>query len=97
MESFTGLRDLSHGMTDDELFWRATLVPEKEEFPFRRVPRVAFMFMTRGPMPMLRLWERFFSGQDVEKYSIYVHTPPRFEFEVSSSSVFYRRQIPSQV
>ncbi|KAI3448375.1 hypothetical protein Pfo_005040 [Paulownia fortunei] len=96
MESFIRLRNLSHRMTDDELFWRASLVPQKEEFPFRRVPRVAFMFLTRGPLPMLPLWERFFSGQDVEKYSIYVHALPGFELKVSNSSVFYRRQIPSQ-
>lgn len=90
-------RNLIHQMTDKELFWRASLVPQKEDFPFKRVPRVAFMFLTRGPLPMLRLWEKFFSGQDVEKYSIYVHALPGFELEVSNSSVFYRRQIPSQV
>lgn len=97
IESFTRVPTLSHRMTDDELFWRASLVPEKEEFPFKRVPGVAFMFMTRGPLPMLPLWERFFGGQDTEKYSIYVHTAPGFELDVSNSSVFYRRQIPSQV
>ncbi|KAL1553247.1 glycosyltransferase BC10 isoform X1 [Salvia divinorum] len=96
MERFLGQRNLIHQMTDKELFWRASLVPQKEEFPFRRVPRVAFMFLTRGPLPMLPLWERFFSGQDVEKYSIYVHALPGFELQVSNSSVFYRRQIPSQ-
>lgn len=97
MERFTRPRNLIHQMTDNELFWRASLVPQKEEFPFRRVPRVAFMFLTRGPLPMLPFWERFFTGQDVEKYSIYVHALPGFELEVSNSSVFYRRQIPSQV
>lgn len=97
MESFIRLQNLSHQMTDNELFWRASLVPQKEEFPFKRVPRVAFMFLTRGPLPMLPLWERFFSGQDVKKYSIYVHALPGFELKVSNSSVFYGRQIPSQV
>ncbi|KAL8540973.1 hypothetical protein ACS0TY_002304 [Phlomoides rotata] len=97
IESVIRPRDLSHGMTDDELIWRASLVPQKEEFPFRRVPRVAFMFLTRGPLPMLPLWERFFSGQGVEKYSIYVHALPGFDLNVTNSSVFYRRQIPSQV
>ncbi|KAK6121270.1 hypothetical protein DH2020_044973 [Rehmannia glutinosa] len=96
MESFVRLRNLNHRLRDDELFWRASFVPQKEELPFRRVPRVAFMFLTRGPLPMLPLWERFFSGQDVEKYSIYVHALPGFDLEVSNSSVFYRRQIPSQ-
>ncbi|KAK4424446.1 Glycosyltransferase BC10 [Sesamum alatum] len=94
--SFIGRRNLSHRMTDGELFWRASLVPQKEEFPFRRVPRVAFLFLTRGPLPMLPLWERFFSGQEVEMYSIYVHALPGYELKVSNSSVFYGRQIPSQ-
>ncbi|GFP99463.1 plant intracellular RAS-group-related lrr protein 6 [Phtheirospermum japonicum] len=92
MESFTGLRNLNHRLTDDELFWRASFVPQKEEMPFRRVPRVAFMFLTRGPLPMLPLWERFFSRQDVDKYSIYVHVLPGFELKVDNASVFYKRQ-----
>ncbi|KAH6804268.1 Core-2/I-branching beta-1 [Perilla frutescens var. frutescens] len=96
MERFISPQNLFHQMTDKELFWRASLVPQKEDFPFRRVPRVAFMFLTRGPLPMLPLWERFFSGKDVEKYSIYVHALPGFESEVPNSSVFYRRHIPSQ-
>ncbi|PIN18717.1 hypothetical protein CDL12_08609 [Handroanthus impetiginosus] len=96
MESFIRPLNLNHRMTDDELFWRASMVPQKEEFPFKRVPKVAFMFMTRGPLPMMPLWDRFFSGQDVDKYSIYVHALPGFELNVSNSSVFYRRQIPSQ-
>ncbi|KAL3814553.1 hypothetical protein ACJIZ3_015821 [Penstemon smallii] len=96
MDSFIKPHNLSHRMKDDELFWRASLVPQKEEFPFKRVSRVAFMFMTRGPLPMLPLWERFFKGQDVEKYSIYVHTLPGFELNVTNTSVFYGRQIPSQ-
>ncbi|CAA2933896.1 uncharacterized protein LOC111382017 [Olea europaea subsp. europaea] len=96
MKSFIRPRNLCHSMTDDELFWRASLVPQKEEFPFSRVPRVAFMFLTRGPLPMLPLWERFFKGQNKDKYSIYVHALPGFELNVTSTSVFYRRQIPSQ-
>ncbi|XP_073277970.1 glycosyltransferase BC10 [Primulina huaijiensis] len=96
IESFIRPRNLNHGMTDGELFWRASMVPQKEEFPFKKVPRVAFMFLTRGPLPMLPLWERFFKGQDVEKYSIYLHTHPRFDLNVTEDSVFYNRQIPSQ-
>ncbi|KAL6513209.1 hypothetical protein OROGR_020695 [Orobanche gracilis] len=96
MASFTRLRNLDHQFTEGELLWRASFVPQKEELPFKRVPRVAFMFLTRGPLPMSPLWERFFSGQDVDKYSIYVHALPGFELEVDNSSVFYRRQIPSK-
>ncbi|KAI3752634.1 hypothetical protein L2E82_24669 [Cichorium intybus] len=96
MKSFLSPKNLSHGMTDDELFWRASMVPEKAQYPFDRMPKLAFMFLTRGPLPFMPLWERFFKGQDVKKYTIYVHTNPEFELGVSNSSVFYNRQIPSQ-
>nr|GEY60116.1 glycosyl transferase, family 14 [Tanacetum cinerariifolium] len=96
MEGFKMPINLTHKMTDNELFWRASLVPNKAEYPFERVPKVAFMFMTRGPLPFLKLWERFFKGQDVNKYSIYVHTNPGVRMNFSNSSVFYNRVIPSQ-
>uniref|UniRef100_A0A2N9II36 Uncharacterized protein n=1 Tax=Fagus sylvatica TaxID=28930 RepID=A0A2N9II36_FAGSY len=67
-----------------------------EEYPYKRIPKVAFMFLTRGPLPMLPLWERFFLGKDKEKFSIYVHSPPGFDLNVSKDSPFYGRQIPSQ-
>lgn len=96
MESFRSPNNLSHHMTDEELFWRGSLVPEKKEYPFDRMPKIAFMFLTRGRLPFVPLWERFFKGQDVRKYSIYVHTDPMFELGVANTSVFYKRQIPSQ-
>ncbi|KAM0036355.1 putative glycosyl transferase, family 14 [Helianthus debilis subsp. tardiflorus] len=96
MDSFRMPKSLTHKMTDNELFWRASLVPDKPEYPFERVPKVAFMFMTRGPLPFLLFWERFFRSQDVNKYSIYVHTNPGVHLKFSNSSVFYNRQIPSQ-
>lgn len=94
---FVRPENLSHGMSDDELFWRASMVPAKEEYyPYDRVPKVAFMFLTRGPLPMLPLWEKFFKRN--EKYlSVYVHTPPGYDMNVSRDSPFYDRQIPSQV
>lgn len=96
MESFVHPRNLSHRMSDEELFWRASLLPSKEDYPFRRVPKVAFMFLTRGPLPMIPLWERFFRGHD-KYFSVYVHTPRDFVLNVSRDSPFYRRQIPSKV
>ncbi|EOY25472.1 hypothetical protein QUC31_011617 [Theobroma cacao] len=95
MDAFLHPTNLSHKMSDEELFWRASMAPYKNEFPFPRVPKVAFMFLTRGPLPLLPLWERFFKGH--EKYfSIYLHTPPAYHLNVSSHSPFYGRQIPSQ-
>ncbi|CAO2164689.1 unnamed protein product [Urochloa humidicola] len=86
---------LAHSMTDDELFWRASLVPKAEEFPFQRVPKVAFLFMTRGPIPFAPLWDKFFRGHQ-GLYSVYVHTVPEYKLNVSKNSAFYGRQIPSE-
>ncbi|PSS07375.1 Choline monooxygenase [Actinidia chinensis var. chinensis] len=87
---------LVHTMNDTELFWRASFVPRIEEYPFERTPKIAFMFLTRGPLPMAPLWERFFKGNE-GLYSIYIHSLPNYQANFSLSSAFYRRQIPSQV
>ncbi|GFP88046.1 hypothetical protein PHJA_000948300 [Phtheirospermum japonicum] len=88
--------DLMHKMSDKELLWRASFVPRVKNYPFKRVPKIAFMFLTKGPLPLAPLWERFFKGHD-GLYSIYVHSLPSFKPDFPSSSVFYKRQIPSQV
>ncbi|KAL9254348.1 Glycosyltransferase BC10-like protein [Drosera capensis] len=87
---------LMHTMNDTELFWRATFVPQIKSYPYKRVPKVAFMFLTRGPLPLAPLWERYFQGNEGH-YSIYVHSLPDYRANFSSSSVFFDRQIPSQV
>ncbi|OVA10204.1 Glycosyl transferase [Macleaya cordata] len=92
--SFLKPDNLTHSMTDEELFWRASMVPTKEGYPFKRVPKVAFMFLTRGPLPLVPLWERFFKGHEA-LFSIYIHTPPGYILDVSNTSAFYGRQIPS--
>lgn len=97
MSNFISPKTLAHSMSDEELFWRASMVPKKAEYPYSRVPKVAFMYLTRGPLPLLPLWERFFQGQNEKLFSIYVHAQPGYELNVTNSSVFYRRQIPSQV
>ncbi|XP_058191375.1 glycosyltransferase BC10-like [Rhododendron vialii] len=88
--------DLLHNMTDTELFWRVSCVPQIKEYPFARVPKIAFLFLTRGPLPLAPLWERFFEGHE-GLYSIYIHALPSYQLNFSSSSVFYQRQIPSQL
>lgn len=85
-----------HIMNDTELLWRASFVPRINSYPYKRVPKIAFMFLTKGPLPMAPLWERFFKGHE-DLYSIYVHTLPSYNDSFSPASVFYRRQIPSQV
>jgi hypothetical protein len=93
-----------HTMSDPELFWRASMVPRREEYPFQRVPKVAFLFLTRGPLPFAPLWERFFRGHE-GLYSVYVHALPGYTAKPTSrhrrrhggwSSPFHGRQIPSQ-
>lgn len=88
--------NLLHTMSDKELLWRASFVPQLKNYPFARVPKVAFMFLTKGPLPLAPLWERFFKGHK-SLYSIYIHSLPSFEARFPSTSVFYERQIPSQV
>uniref|UniRef100_A0A0A9CNR7 Uncharacterized protein n=1 Tax=Arundo donax TaxID=35708 RepID=A0A0A9CNR7_ARUDO len=94
-KSFVHPPHLAHSMSDEELFWRASLVPKAEEFPFQRVPKVAFLFMTRGPLPFAPLWDKFFRGHQ-GLYSVYVHTLPDYKLNVSKNSAFYGRQIPSE-
>ncbi|GFP86090.1 hypothetical protein PHJA_000752900 [Phtheirospermum japonicum] len=88
--------NLLHHMNDSELFWRASFVPSIKNYPFKRTPKIAFMFLTRGPLPLAPLWEKFFKGNE-KLYSIYIHSSPSYHPDFSPSSVFYGRQIPSQV
>ncbi|KAL0429883.1 UNVERIFIED_CONTAM: hypothetical protein Sradi_0614300 [Sesamum radiatum] len=83
-------------MNDTELFWRASFVPKIEKYPFDRTPKIAFMFLTRGPLPLAPLWEKFLKGKE-KLYSIYIHSLPSYQPEFLPSSAFYGRQIPSQV
>ncbi|MCL7040478.1 hypothetical protein MKW94_021408 [Papaver nudicaule] len=87
---------LMHNMSDKELLWRASFVPKVKKYPFNRVPKVAFMFLTRGPLPLAPIWEKFLKGHQ-GFYSIYIHSLPSYRPNFPRSSVFYQRQIPSQV
>ncbi|KAJ8442484.1 hypothetical protein Cgig2_022367 [Carnegiea gigantea] len=83
-------------MSDKELLWRASMVPEMDGYPFEDyVPKVAFMFLTKGPLPLAPLWELFFKGHK-GFYSIYIHPHPSHNDSWPPDSVFYGRRIPSQ-
>ncbi|XP_073145631.1 glycosyltransferase BC10-like [Henckelia pumila] len=84
-----------HDMTEEEMLWRASMVPRIREFPFKRTAKVAFMFLAKGSLPLAPLWERFFSGHQ-GLYSIYVHAQPSFNGTTPEDSVFYGRRIPSK-
>nr|TKW03777.1 hypothetical protein SEVIR_7G065500v2 [Setaria viridis] len=86
---------IKSNMTDEELLWWASMAPKVRSTPFHRVPKVAFLFLVRGEMPLRPLWEKFFQGHE-GLYSIYVHTDPSYTGSPPKDSVFYGRMIPSQ-
>ncbi|TYH74005.1 hypothetical protein ES332_D05G367900v1 [Gossypium tomentosum] len=82
-----------NSVTDDrELMRRAVSILETSCNP---TPKVAFMFLSRGSLPLAPLWEKFFMGHE-GLYSIYIHTSPEFIDEPPTTSVFYKRKIPSK-
>ncbi|KAJ8512565.1 hypothetical protein OPV22_002999 [Ensete ventricosum] len=88
--------ELMHNMTDGELFQRAVDVSQLSRQRLGMAPKIAFMFLTKGALPLSPLWEKYFAGHS-GLYSIYVHPRPSYHADNASSSVFYRRQIPSKV
>ncbi|KAI9078550.1 hypothetical protein K1719_039488 [Acacia pycnantha] len=84
-----------HDMDDKELLWRASMAPRIKEYPFNRTPKVAFMFLTRGPVFLAPLWQKFFKGHE-KYYSIYVHSNPSYNGSDPESPVFHGRRIPSK-
>ncbi|XVE92595.1 hypothetical protein REPUB_Repub01dG0112000 [Reevesia pubescens] len=88
-------KDVWHSMTDEELMWRASMLPNILEYSYNRTPKVAFLFLSRGRLPLAPLWEKFFMGNK-GLYSIYIHTSPEFIDEPPVTSVFYKRRIPSK-
>ncbi|PRQ40319.1 putative glycosyl transferase, family 14 [Rosa chinensis] len=96
LEAFLKPPKVRHDMDDEELFWRASMAPRIPEYPFHRVPKVAFMFLTRGPVHLAPLWEKFFQGHQ-GLFSIYVHSDRSYnESSHPESPVFHGRRIPSQ-
>ncbi|KAE8664391.1 UPF0587 [Hibiscus syriacus] len=65
--------NLLHSMSDKELFWRASFAPRIKKYPFRRVPKIAFMFLTKGPLPLSPLWERFLMAMKAVILSMFIH------------------------
>lgn len=60
-------------------------------------PKVAFLFLTRGPLPLALFWAQFFQGHE-GKYSIFIHTAEKFKYPAGSlPPAFQGRQIRSQV
>ncbi|KAE8679765.1 zinc finger protein 6-like [Hibiscus syriacus] len=85
-------KSLMHNMSDEELLLRASRVSRMEEY-YR--PKVAFMFLTIGPLPLAPLWEKFFQLNE-GLYTIYVHSHPDYNETIPQTSVYYGRRIPCQ-
>ncbi|CAK7349695.1 unnamed protein product [Dovyalis caffra] len=97
LKEFLRVPNVSHDMNEEELLWRASMVPRLRNHPFQLVPKVAFLFLTRGPLPLAPLWELFFKGHQ-GLFSIYVHSNPSLNgiYTEEKTSVFYGRRIPSK-
>ncbi|KAM1132613.1 hypothetical protein ACFX19_047686 [Malus domestica] len=93
--SLTEQNLIVHNMSDEELFRRASMVPRIQDLPYKLVPKVAFMFLTKGPLPLSPLWEKFFKGHE-GLYSIFVHAHPDFNESMPKDSAFHGRRIHSQ-
>lgn len=89
-------KNIMHDMEDIELLWRVSKESKIRDYPYPRIPKVAFMFLTRGPLPLAPLWERFFRGHE-GLFTIYVHTNPSYNEFMPQGSVFHGRRIPSKV
>ncbi|XP_050229072.1 glycosyltransferase BC10-like [Mercurialis annua] len=88
-----------HDMSDDELLSKAcnvsVSVQENNSDDHKIVPKLAFMFLTYGPLPLAELWEKYFKGHE-GFFSIYVHPHPSYNDSWPETSVFFGRRIPSQ-
>ncbi|CAI7730858.1 unnamed protein product [Closterium sp. NIES-54] len=80
---------------DQDMFRRAMEQPTQTDLAAVQ-PKIAFLFLVRGPLPLERVWQRFFQGHE-GRYSIYIHASTA-DYECDkhvNSSVFRGRQIPS--
>ncbi|KAF6987210.1 hypothetical protein CFC21_004873 [Triticum aestivum] len=86
-----------HNMTDDQLLLRASMAPRIKGISLLvpPAPKVAFMFLVRGELPLAPLWERFFHGHTA-LFSVYVHPDPTYLSSPEKGSVFYGRRVPSK-
>ncbi|CAL0318896.1 unnamed protein product [Lupinus luteus] len=82
-------------MTDQELFLKAYKVKGIDDFSNKTIPKVAFMFLVKGKVPLSPLWEKFFKDNE-GFYSIYLHQDPSYKSKVHEDSAFYGRKVPSQ-
>eukprot|EP00271_Cylindrocystis_brebissonii_P002351 TRINITY_DN1291_c0_g5_i1.p1 TRINITY_DN1291_c0_g5~~TRINITY_DN1291_c0_g5_i1.p1 ORF type:complete len:477 (-),score=49.59 TRINITY_DN1291_c0_g5_i1:176-1606(-) len=92
-----GMLPLVKDISDEELFARAVTAGPGDQST-SATKKIAFLFLTKGPLPLAPLWERFFSGYEGQ-FSIYVHTDPTYfsRFDKNVPPIFRGRCIPSKV
>lgn len=81
-------------ISDKALISRALRV-SRRHYEHETIPKVAFLFLTRGNLHLAPLWEMFFKGNE-GFYSVYVHTQPSFNGSYPENSVFHGRRITSK-
>eukprot|EP00850_Spirogloea_muscicola_P005756 SM000026S09005 [mRNA] locus=s26:897034:898813:- [translate_table: standard] len=85
---------LWHNMTDKLLFQAALRM--KRNTSTTVTLNVAFLFLTRGPLPHARLWARFLTGNE-GRYTIYIHAHPHHVHHlVDLPTAFRKRRVPSK-
>nr|XP_043627158.1 glycosyltransferase BC10-like [Erigeron canadensis] len=68
-----------------------------EMLPASAQKKIAFMFLTTGPLPMAPLWERYFNRTKRKNlYNIYIHADPNLQYDLIFQGVFTNRTIPSK-
>ncbi|GJP87026.1 hypothetical protein CLOP_g16992, partial [Closterium sp. NIES-67] len=58
-------------------FSPSSSLPSFSASPSSPTPKIAFLFLSRGPLPLAPLWKRFFRGY-ARYYSAYIHPAPGF-------------------
>ncbi|EPS59046.1 hypothetical protein M569_15763, partial [Genlisea aurea] len=80
-------------LTDDEIASRVVIsdILNMPPAPSRRM-KIAFLFLTPGPLPFEKLWDNFFQGHE-GRFSVYVHASR--DKPVHFSRYFINREIRS--
>ncbi|KAG0623801.1 hypothetical protein M758_3G203500 [Ceratodon purpureus] len=58
-------------------------------------PRIAFLFVVRGPIPLEPVWRKYLQGHE-HLWSLYVHPSNPVDYKFPPSSLFHEKEIPSK-
>ncbi|KAK1417637.1 hypothetical protein QVD17_26767 [Tagetes erecta] len=81
---------------DNKLFQLASRVNPNPS-PDGAPKKLAFMFLTTGPLPLAPLWELYFNKTKAHNlYNIYIHAQPSLQHNLIFNGIFTNRTIPSK-